>query len=215
MPLTEEVIKRFHGVRLTDEMKLAAQRESARREPDIRHHFTTAHYAQTQSDLIGFLGEFAFRVWLGQDWRAGIRPDYKTIDSNDVCANGWAIDVKTESIPARYLWQVLAKTVADNDWYGRRLYHVGQKNLVEKYDFVVLGAVLRENDPARVDAWFPIGWLPARQVLSYPHGQQGPPRRTGEPIVYPFAAYQITTRDLRNIDQLPPQLQQPRLPSER
>lgn len=211
MPLTEDVIKRFHGVRLTEDMQRAAQRESARREPDIRHHFTTAHYAQAQSDLIGFLGEFAFRVWLGQDWQAGIRPDYKTIDRNDVCINGWSIDVKTESIPAHHLWQVLAKTVADDDWYGRRLYHAGQKNLVEKYDYVVLGAVLREDDPARIEAWFPIGWLPARQVLSYPHGQQGPQHRTGKPIVYPFAAYQITTRDLQDIDRLPHQLQHAKL----
>jgi hypothetical protein len=202
MPISDSTLAPFGGVRITPDMKDAARYEITRREPHIVHHFTTEHFTQEQSDMIGFYGEFAFRSLLATDWKAGIREDYLTINSNDVLLNGWVIDVKTESIPATYIWTVLKRIIADNDWYGRRLYHTGQAGLLPKYDIIVFGTVLRENSFEAIDAWFPIGWLPASQVSTYPSGKKGPQHYSGKQIWYPFPAYQITTADLHTMEQL-------------
>lgn len=210
MPVPEETLKRFGGVQITSEMRTIAESEILRREPHIQHHFTTGHFTQNQSDTIGFYGEFGLRVTLGLDWKTSIRPDYFTINSHDILVDGWVIDVKTESIPARYMWSVVKRVIPDNEYYGRRLYHTGQRNLLGKYDILVMGAVLRERRFREIDAWFPTGWLPAAQVLSYPAGQMGPRHRSGKQILYPFPAFQITTADLRGIEELRCLLKQPK-----
>jgi hypothetical protein len=151
------------------------------------------------------------RVLLGLDWKAGIRPDYKTINSHDILVNGWAIDVKTESIPPRFIWEAIKRTIRDDEWFGRRLYHVGQKNLLKKYDILVMGAVVRENNFQEIDAWFPIGWLPPNKVNKYPSGQKGPKHYSGRQIYYPFPGYQIKTADLRDMDSLQELIRKPRL----
>jgi hypothetical protein len=119
-------------VTLTDDMFSAAQREVARREGDIEHHFKTSHYEQHETSVLGFLGEFAFATYLGLDWRDVIRPSYETIDRYDIeLADGRRIDVKTESIPKRFLQDVVERTIRDDGPYGRRLVHVGQASLLE------------------------------------------------------------------------------------
>ena len=110
--------------------------------------------------------------------------------------------MKTESIPKRFVWGVISRTIRENEWFGRRLYHVGQRSLLAKYDILVMGAVVREDDFEDIDAWFPIGWLPAGEVVRYPSGNKGPKHHSGRQIWYPFAAYQITTVDLRGIEAL-------------
>lgn len=202
MTTEEELLKRHRGISLSKEMKLAAAQEIGRREPFIRHHFETKHYTQAETDMIGFLGEFAVRVMLGLNWREGIRPDYTTIDSHDVLVGKHVIDVKTESIPEKYIEQVITRTIPDNEYYGRRLYHVGQKNLVSKYEILVMGAVLRQQNSKDVSVWFPIGWLYATEIRNYPSGKKGPIHHSGKQIWYPFAAYQVATTALRDIDSM-------------
>tara|TARA_B110000438_G_C15817478_1_gene652638 strand:- start:4087 stop:4719 length:633 start_codon:yes stop_codon:yes gene_type:complete len=199
----DELIKKFQGIIITDEMKQRAKEESQKRESDIMHHFHTDSFTQEQTDQIGFYGEFAFRKILGIDWKEGVRADYKTIDSSDLNINNWAIDVKTESIPEYFIWQVLDKSIRDNDWYGRRLFHTGQQRNLEKYDLVMMGSVKRENIFADIDAWFPIGWAYANKITDYPSGRKGPLHHNGKKnIWYPFSGFQITTTDLKPVSDL-------------
>ena len=99
MPISDEYLKKFNGVRITDEMKERALKERQKREPNIQHHFETSSYSQEHTDQILFYGEFGFRQLIGINCQDGIRPAYDTIDSNDLNVNGWTIDVKTETIP--------------------------------------------------------------------------------------------------------------------
>ncbi len=199
----DSLIEKFNGVRITDEMKQRAIAESEKREPDIMHHFTTDALTQEQTDQIGFYGEFAFRELLKIDWEEGIRENYKTIDSNDLNLNGWAMDVKTESIPEPFFWSVIDKSIEDNEWFGRRLFHTGQQTNLKKYDLVMIGAVKRENDFADIDVWFPIGWIQANQIPNYTQGKKGPLHHSGKKNVwYPFSAFQVTTADLKPISEL-------------
>lgn len=199
----ESLIEKFEGIKITDEMKQRAVLETEKREPDIMHHFTTDSLTQEQTDQIGFYGEFAFREMLGINWKDGIRENYKTIDSNDLSVNGWSIDIKTESIPEYFFWQVVEKSIEDNEWYGRRLYHTGQQSNLQKYDIVVIGAIKRENIFEDIDAWFPIGWIYADQIVNYPKGQKGPLHHSGKKNVwYPFSGFQITTADLKTVSEL-------------
>lgn len=192
---------KFNGIKITDEMKERALKETKKRNPDIVHHFKTQNYSQTETDQIGFYGEFAFRMLMNVDWKDGIRTDYKKIDSKDVEINGWAIDVKTETIPEPQIWQVLDKSIKDNIRYGRRLIHTGQGGLLSKYDIIVMGAIHRQPF-TQIDYWYPIGWMNAENVKTYPRGKKGPLLDNGNNIWYPFSAYQITTVDLQPISEL-------------
>ena len=199
----DELIKKYQGIRITEEMKQRAKNESEKRESDIRHHFRTESFTQEKTDQIGFYGEFAFREILDIDWREGIRENYKTIDSDDLNVNGWSIDVKTESIPEYFIWKVLDKSIRDNDWYGRRLFHTGQRNNLEKYDIIMMGSVKRESIFTDDAAWFPIGWIYANKIENYPSGKKGPLHHNRETtIMYPFPGFQITTNHLKPVSEL-------------
>ena len=140
---------------------------------------------------------------VGIDWREGIRENYKTIDSNDLIVNGWPIDVKTESIPEYFFWKVLDKSIRDNDSYGRRLFHTGQRNNLEKYDIIMMGSVKRESIFTDDAAWFPIGWIYANEIENYPSGKKGPLHYSGKKyIFYPYPAFQITNNDLKPVSEL-------------
>ena len=199
----DELIKKYQGIRITEEMKQRAKNESEKRESDIRHHFRTESLTQEKTDQIGFYGEFAFREILDIDWRKGIRENYKTIDSNDLIVNGWPIDVKTESIPEYFFLKVLDKSIRDNDWYGRRLFHTGQRNNLEKYDIIMMGSVKRESIFTDDAAWFPIGWIYANEIENYPSGKKGPLHHNSKTtIMYPFPGFQITTNHLKPVSEL-------------
>ena len=199
----DELIKKYQGIRITEEMKQRAKDESEKRESDIRHHFRTESFTQEKTDQIGFYGEFAFREILDIDWRKGIRENYKTIDSNDLIVNGWSIDVKTESIPENFIWKVLDKSIRDNDWYGRRLFHTGQRNNLEKYDIIMMGSVKRESIFTDDAVWFPIGWIYANEIENYPSGKKGPLHHSSKkPIIYPIPGFQITTNHLKPVSEL-------------
>jgi len=191
------------GVEITEEMRLAALREAERREPHIRHWFQTDHYSLAQTNVIGFIGEFAACVLLGIDWRFNIRPHYRTIDQQDIIFKGKRISVKTESLPREYLLPVVSRTIDDDGKYGRRLYPYGQKNLLEKYDLVIFGAVLRVDENTlekwleKLDIWYPIGWIEAKKVLSYTPTAIAP--FGGK---YPYPAFPVKTSELKDIKDL-------------
>lgn len=212
MDITDYELERYNGVRLTEEMKKRAEMESLKREKDIRHHFQTDHYTQQETNIIGFCGEFAFRKLLGLDWRKDIRESYNEINSYDSKINNWAIDVKTESVWERYLWQVVQRTIRDDEYFGRRLYHTGQLNLLKKYDILFLGVVKREDDADEIDAWFPIGWIYADRVKTFPKGIYGPVHHLkGKKIKYKKPAYQITSAALKSFEELKQLINKPRL----
>jgi hypothetical protein len=83
-------------------------------------------------------------------------------------------------------------------------------NLLARYHISFVGAVIREAEFQEIDAWFPIGWIRADQVRNYPHGTRGTQHDGGRQIIYPFPAFQITTADLRDLDQLKDLVRRPR-----
>jgi hypothetical protein len=177
-------------------MKERAEVESKKREPHIRHHFDVEHYDSFTRNVIGFLGEFAGCVMLGVDWKANIRPDYFTIDRLDAVYYGRRLDIKTETIPEPFFSSVVAREIDDDELYGRRLYHTGQASLLKKYDIIIFGAIERLDLPD-IKKWYPIGWIEADKIRTYPHGQDGP-----NGIHYPFPAFQVKTSDLGKIPEL-------------
>jgi len=191
------------GIKITEEMKLAAIQESKRREPYIRHWFKTNHYSLAQTNVLGFIGEFAACVLLGVDWKSNIRPHYRTIDRQDIIFKGKRISVKTESLPRRYLIPVVRRKINDDKKYGRRLYPYGQRNLLKKYDIVIFGAVVRINETTfekwleKLDIWYPIGWIEAEKVLSYSPTSIAP--FGGR---YPYPAFPVRTSELKDIENL-------------
>jgi len=180
-------------ISLTDEMKEAAERESRKREPHIKHHFDIEHYDSYSRNVVGFLGEFAGCVMLGIDWKTNIRPDYPTIDKLDARYLGKRLDFKTETIPEPPFSRVIARSIDDDEPYGRRLYHIGQETLLEKYDLIVFGAIKRV-DISEMREWCAIGWIDAARIPAYPRGEIGP-----RGIHYPFPAFQVKTSDLKQM----------------
>ncbi|MEM2742314.1 MAG: hypothetical protein QXD95_09250 [Nitrososphaeria archaeon] len=194
---------RDKGIEITEEMKSAALREAERREPHIRHWFQTGHYTLEQTNVIGFIGEFAACVLLGIDWKSNIRPNYRTIDQQDIIFKGKRISVKTESLPREYLLPVINREINDDEKYGRRLYPCGQKNLLKKYHIVIFGAILRvkgatlEELLRKIDLWYPIGWIEAKKVLTYTPTSIAP--FGGR---YPYPAFPVKTSELKDIEEL-------------
>lgn len=149
------------GIRITDEMREYAQVEGGRRADYIRHHFGVDHLTPEETDMIGFLGEFACCEMLGIDWRGNIRENYYSIDSGDIKINDIVIDVKTETIPQPYFDAVINRRVGDDEIYGRRLINQGQVHLLEHYNFVVFGGFVRD----RYTTWYPFGYMDANYIL--------------------------------------------------
>jgi hypothetical protein len=190
-------------IKITDEMKSAAIREAERREPHIRHWFETDHYSLAQTNIIGFIGEFAACILLEVDWESNIRPDYRTIDRQDIIFKGKRVSVKTETLPRQYLAPVVNRKINDDERYGRRLYPYGQRKLLKKYDVVIFGAVLRVDETKleewlnKLDNWYLIGWIEAPKVLSYEPTSIAP--FGGR---YPYPAFPVKTSELKDIESL-------------
>lgn len=182
------------GVRFTQEMRDAATRESKKREKYIKHHFEVKHLTSEERNHIGFLGEFAFCQLMGVDWRSNIRENYLTIDDCDFKLNNLSIDVKTETVPKVFFERILNGTIRDDQPYGRRLYSEGQFNLLEKYDLVVFGLIIRENP----DIWFPVGFVEAKYIQD----NYRPTTITPYGKSYPSPGAPVRTSSLRSIAQL-------------
>ena len=177
-------------------MRCAPRRESNLKERDtfIRHHFEIDHLSNKERDEIGFIGEFACCKLFGIDWRENIRNDYKTIDDYDFCHSDKRIDVKTETVPAKYAKKILRGEVSDDGLYGRRLINEGQFRLLNKYDIVIFSLIAREY----MDYWFPIGYLETKTILNkYP-----PTRLRPDGGYYPFPGSPIRTSHLKPINDL-------------
>lgn len=179
---------------ITKEMKMQAKIQAEKRNLHIKHHFDVEHLTGEERDIIGFLGEFACCTLLGIDWKKNIRSDYKAPDSCDIVKDGKHIDVKTETIPGRYITTIVQKTISDAAVYGRRLIHKAQVGLLNKYDIVIFGAFKRGN----YNEWYPLGYLEAEYMLkNYTVTKKRPDG--GD---YPFPALPIKTSELKNIQDL-------------
>lgn len=181
-------------VQISEEMKIRAKQEAIKRNPHINHHFDVNHLTGEERDIIGFLGEFACCELLKINWKDNIRKDYLTIDNFDVTVNGKRADVKTETLPEKFLKAVLSKTINDDGVFGRRLINQGQVILLPKYDIVIFGAFERGN----YNYWFPFGYLESKYILeNYKITNQRP-----DGGKYPFAALPIKSSDLKPINEL-------------
>ncbi len=175
-------------------MKERARVESNKREEFIQHHFEVAHLTSAERNSIGFLGEFAFSVYMGTDWKENIRPDYLTIDDCDFMLGDKKIDVKTETVPRSFAEKIISRNINDDGYYGRRLYSRGQYNLLKRYDYIVFGMIIREEQ----DKWYPIGYIESEEVLNnYEPTTIGP-----NGINYPYPGAPIHTSKLSPLSEL-------------
>lgn len=85
-------------------------------------------------------------------------------------------------------------TIDDDAIYGRRLYSEGQFNLLKKYDVVVFGLTIREEN----NAWYPIGFISARDIQTH----YTPTRFRPDGGRYPSPGAPIRTSELRPIEAL-------------
>lgn len=182
-------------VAITDQMKTRAAEEARRRDPHITHHFNVGHMTGEQRDVVGFVGEFACCEFLGINWESNIRANYLTIDTGDIQTNGLISDVKTETLPFDALQKVYNKTINDDEPWGRRLINENQVHLLHRYDIVIFGGVVREEN---YQEWYPFGYLETDYILNNyvvtnqrPYGGQ-----------YPYAALPIKTSELKDLNEL-------------
>lgn len=181
-------------VPVTTDMKERAKAESLRRNPHINHHFDVNHLTGEERDIIGFLGEFACCELLKINWKDNIRDNYLTIDNFDLVVNNKKADVKTETIPLKYLNLIVDKKINDNELFGRRLINQGQVILLPKYDIVIFGAFERGN----YDYWYPIGYLESKYILENYQITNNRP----DGGKYPFSALPIKSSELKSINDL-------------
>ncbi len=183
------------SVIITEEMRQAAAAEAQRRDPNIRHHFELNYMSGRERDVIGFLGEFACRQYMGLDWRRGIRENYDTIDSGDILLPGnKTIDVKTETMPFDVLMRLVKGQVDDDAPYGRRLINAEQIPLLEHYDYVVWGAFPREKN----ERWYALGYLETKYILEHYQATTETPFGSS----YPEPCLNIRTSELKNLRRL-------------
>ena len=132
------------SIKITDEMRKTAIRESKKRNTYINHHFELDYMTGEERDKISFLGEFACKECMGLDWKKGIRENYKTADHGDILLPNTTIDIKTETIPYEILMRLVKGKIGDDEPYGRRLITENQIPLLENYDYIVWGAFPRD-----------------------------------------------------------------------
>lgn len=182
------------AIQITNDMREAARIETQRRDPNINHHFELEYMNGEERDIVGFLGEFACKVCLGLDWRAGIRENYDEIDAGDILHAGAVVDIKTETIPQDILMRLIRGQVGDDQPYGRRLINQKQIPLLEHYGYVVWGAFSRGRD----GLWFSLGYLETQFILQ----NYQPTINTPFGMHYNEPCLNIRQSDLRNINGL-------------
>lgn len=82
----------------------------------------------------------------------------------------------------------------DNATYGRRLINEGQVSLLTKYNIIIFGLIIREEQ----DKWYPIGWLETDYILNNYSVTYSRPDGGN----YPFPALPIKTSNLKPIEDL-------------
>ncbi len=184
------------GIRITEEMRVTARKESGRRAAYIQHHFGVGHLTPEETDEIGFLGEFACCELLGIDWRGNIRDNYYTIDSGDININNKIFDVKTETIPQPYFDAVINRRIKDDELYGRRLINEQQFQLLNHYDYVIFGGFVRD---AGYNTWYPLGYIDVQTIIENYRPIIKRPDGGGD---YPSPAAAIKTSEIGRVNRL-------------
>ena len=182
------------SIKITDEMRKTALRESKKRNTYINHHFELDYMAGEERDKISFLGEFACKECMGLDWQKGIRENYETADHGDILLPNATIDIKTETIPYEILMRLVKGKIGDDEPYGRRLITENQIPLLQNYDYIVWGAFPRDL----YNVWFSLGYLETDYILNHysvttdtPFGKK-----------YPVPCLNIHHSELKNINGL-------------
>jgi len=196
-------------VEITDKMISMAINESKRRDQALtktgrkafQHHFTANREDRTLfNNVLGFIGQFAFCAYIGQDWRSSIRKDYKIIEAAKIEFKGNRVSVKTESVAPEYLEKVTNKTISENEKYSSCLYPLGQINLLKDYNVVFFGAVAVSSGNYNVNdlkCWYPLGWIAAEKVIECPISPRTP---SGARLPYP--SFHINVKNLKHISEL-------------
>jgi hypothetical protein len=196
-------------VEITDEMISTAIKESKRRDEAVtktgrkafKHHFTASGEDETLfNNVLGFLGQFAFCVYTGQDWRSSIREDYETIGAAKIEFKGNRVGVKTERIAPEYLERVVNKTISEKENYSSCLYPLGQINLLKSYNIIFFGAVdvpPKDCNINHLRRWYPLGWIEAEKVIECPISPKTP---SGARLPYP--GFHVIVRNLKRISEL-------------
>lgn len=158
-------------IQITQDMLFAAHNEVSRRNNYLNPHFNLGYMNEMTRQIIGFLGEFACQEYLGINWRANIRQDYLRADDYDFIHRGQRVDIKTETLPKQeILISVSQRTINDNVAYGRRLITQAQYPLLQHYDLVMFGAILRPKNPSQWNPvghyWYPIGMVTSQHILN-------------------------------------------------
>lgn len=158
-------------IQITQEMLSVAQNEVTRRNNYLNPHFNLNYMTETTRQIIGFLGEFACQEYLGINWRENIRQNYLRPDDYDFIHNSQRVDVKTETLSnLELLISVSQRTINDNVPYGRRLIVQGQYQLLQNYDLVMFGAILRPDGSNQWNPvnsyWYPIGMVTSQHILN-------------------------------------------------
>ena len=156
---------------ITQEMLDIATNEVKRRGNNLNPHFKLKYLNEDKRQIIGFLGEFACQEYLGINWRNNIRENYIKPDDYDFIHNNQRVDVKTETIPTQNtLNLVTQRTINDDIRYGRRLIAQAQYPLLQHYDLVMFGAILRPNNASQWNPvgnyWYPIGMVTSQHILN-------------------------------------------------
>lgn len=182
-------------VRIDKKMREHAEVEAARREPYIKHLFTTEHADTNQTNSIGFLGEFAMCTLMGIDYTENIREDYLKPDSGDLMIGDLVVDVKTETIPQSHLGLIISGWGSDDRMYGRRLIAEDQIKNLYKYDVVVFGVMPRET----LEYWSCFGYIYTKDITKY-----NPSAVIDRPDggKYPYPCLPIKTSKLRSVQEL-------------
>lgn len=186
---------------ITQEMLNIATKEVERRGNYLNPHFNLNYLNEDTRQIIGFLGEFACQEYLGINWRNNIRENYIKPDDYDFMHNYQRVDVKTETIPTQdTLNLVIQRTINDDIPYGRRLIVQGQYPLLQHYDLVMFGAILRPNRPNQWNPvgnyWYPIGMVTSQHILN---NYRPPCRKPFGDGLYPQHCVNIRTSELINI----------------
>ena len=186
---------------ITQEMLDIAQNEVARRGNYLHPHFNLDYLNENTRQIIGFLGEFACQEYLGINWRNNIRENYIRPDDYDFIHNHKRVDVKTETIPKQQILNLVTqRTINDDVPYGRRLIVQGQYPLLQNYDLVMFGAILRPDRPNQWNPvgnyWYPIGMVTSRHILT---NYRPPCNKPFNNQPYPQPCVNIRTSELIDI----------------
>lgn len=150
------------SIEITNEMCLVAKDLIAKRGKNLSHHFVQGGKEnQFEKEISGYLGEFAFSVFLGYDWHDYIDTDFSKPHSFDIkTKKGKKVEIKTYTLPSPYFQKLIYDNLENDDMYSAVLINKNQLFELDTADYVFWG-VFQTGD---YDRWYPVGYLPTATI---------------------------------------------------